>query len=108
MAHVINSLNFGTEIKVNITKNKISCLVQYHEFPLKTVSSITTNFHTNCFSVYITMCFHLHRINYQVLLWHLKNEIKRLPTVSDGMALREAKVTKQEAKLAVGHYLGSL
>ena len=31
-----------------------------------------------------------------MLLWLLKNEIKRLPTVSDGMALIEAKVTKQE------------
>ena len=42
------------------------------------------------------MCFHLHRINYQVLLWLLKNEIRRLPTVSDGMALIEAEVTEQE------------
>lgn len=75
MAHHINSLNFGSEIKVILRFTAVIVFVQY-------LWGIKSKLLLQLLVFIWFVCIFQHRINFLVLLWLLEDEIKKMSIVS--------------------------
>lgn len=75
MAHHINSLNFGSEIKVILRFTAVIVFVQY-------LWGIKSKLLLQLLVFIWLVCIFQHRINFLVLLWLLEDEIKKMSIVS--------------------------